>query len=139
MPDEIDYDEATQTLCVGDGRIAPVLQAAWTYQVSGMRVVRHWFGYRKRNPAGRRGSQLDDIKATSWTPETTTELLNLLNVLGRLVELQPRQADLLIGILDSPFVTVTDLARVAVLPVPELSRRPAPLMSADYGGQAEMF
>lgn len=54
MPNEIAYDPRTQELRVGAGVVAPVPQAVWEYQVSGMRVVRKWFGYRKREPEGQR-------------------------------------------------------------------------------------
>jgi len=64
--------------------------------------VKHWFGYRKKNPAGNRGTPLNDIVATTWTPAMTTELLELLNVLGRCIELEPRQEDLLDRITTGP-------------------------------------
>jgi hypothetical protein len=128
MPDKIDYDEQSETLKVGDGRISPVAAEVWNYQVSGMRVVKHWFGYRKKNPSGNRQSELDHIVVTSWTPAMTTELLDLLNVLGRCVALQPRQAELLDEIMDSPRITVADLEDAGVLPVPAAATKaPKPI------------
>lgn len=128
MPDKIDYDEQSETLKVGDGRISPVSAEVWNYQVSGMRVVKHWFGYRKKNPSGNRKSELDHIVATSWTPAMTTELLDLLNVLGRCVALQPRQAELLDEIMASPRITVADLEDADVLPVPAAATKaPKPI------------
>ena len=41
----------------------------------------------------------------SWLAEYTTELLNVLDVLGRLVLLAPKQADLLERICIGPIVT----------------------------------
>jgi hypothetical protein len=83
-----------------------------------MRIVKHWFGYRKKNPSGNRNSDLDHIVATSWTSDMTTELLELLNVLGRCVALQPRQVDILNEIMTAPQITVADLEDAGVLPVP---------------------
>jgi hypothetical protein len=40
-------------------------------------------------------SPLEKIQPDGWLGEYTEDLLNLLNVLGRLVALEPRQADLL--------------------------------------------
>lgn len=88
-----------------------------------MQVVKHWFGYRKKKPAGNRGSPLNDIVATTWTPTMTTELLELLNVLGRCVELEPRQEELLDQIMRGPLVTVDDLTAAGVLPVPSAARK----------------
>ena len=47
-------------------------------------------------------SLLGDIQPDAWPAEYTTELLNVLNVLGRLVALEPVQADLLERICTSP-------------------------------------
>ena len=40
-------------------------------------------------------SPLGDIQPGAWPAEYTTELLNVLNVLGLLVEMEPAQASLL--------------------------------------------
>lgn len=123
MPERIMYDEDSQTLHVGTGEITPVPQEVWDYDVNGMPVVKHWFGYRKRKPAGKRTSPLDDIVATTWTPAMTTELLELLNVLGRCVELEPQQDELLGRILAGPLLTTDELTSAGVLPVDVTARR----------------
>ena len=40
-------------------------------------------------------SPLDKIQPDHWLPEYTRDLIDLLHVLGRLIELEPRQAELL--------------------------------------------
>jgi hypothetical protein len=124
MPQEISYDPATQALQVGDGRIQPVPQQVWDYEVSGMRIVRKWFDYRKKNPRGRWSSPLDDINPEMWPPKFTSELLDLLNVLCLCVDLEPQQAALLGRICTGPLITVADLERARVYPVPETARKP---------------
>ncbi len=123
MPETIGYDPATLTLEVGAGRIRPVPPEVFAYEVGGTNVLRKWFGYRKKNPAGKRTSPLDDINPTASSPEFTTDLLNLLNVLGRLVELEPAQADLLARVLAATQVTVADLSQAGVLPVADGFRK----------------
>lgn len=123
MPERMRYDEGTRTLHVGAGEIAPVAPEVWNYQVSGMPVVKHWFGYRKKKPSGNRKTPLDQIVATRWTSTMTTELLELLNVLSRCVELEPRQEDLLDRIANGPLITIDDLVESGVLPVPDSARR----------------
>jgi hypothetical protein len=111
FPDTIEYDAAQQQLKVGTGRIGPVPPTVWGYQVSGKQVLRQWFSYRKKNRERpqigdrREPSPLGDIQPDHWLPEYTEELLNVLNVLGLLVELEPRQADLLKRVVDGPLVT----------------------------------
>jgi hypothetical protein len=124
MPDEIDFDEATETLLVGDGQISPVSRSVWEYEVSGMRIVRKWFDYRKRNPRTKWSSPLDEIVAASWPARFTTELLELLNVLAWCVELEPRQAVLLDRICAGPLITADELQAANVFPVPGRARKP---------------
>ncbi|WP_405064339.1 N-6 DNA methylase [Kribbella sp. NBC_01505] len=124
MPDTIELILDGGFLQVGLGRIGPVSEAAWNYEVSGMRVIKHWFDYRKRTPAGRRGgSALDTIVADRWTLEMTEELRSLVAVIEGCVALEPRQADLLERILSGRLITNQDLTAASVLPIPESARR----------------
>lgn len=101
MPDEIQYDETKHRLLIGNGVIDNVPAAVWQYEVSGKRVLTHWFSYRKKNRERpiigdrRPPSKLGDIQPDHWLAEYTTELMNVLNVLALLVELEPDQAKLL--------------------------------------------
>lgn len=115
MPDSIGYDATARRLLVGTGAVENVTPAMWNYEVSGVQVLKHWFSYRKRNRQRplignrRPPSPLGDIQLEHWLPEYTTELLNVLNVLGWLVELEPDQAALLDRICDGPLISVGDL------------------------------
>lgn len=116
FPDTIGYDAPTQTLKVGTGRIGPVPPAVWEYEVSGKQVLTQWFSYRKKNRERpiigdrRKPSPLGDIQPDHWLPEYTTELLNVLNVFGLLVELEPKQADLLARVIEGPLVPTAKVA-----------------------------
>ena len=125
MPDDLTYDSQTRELHIGDGVIAPVDPRVVAYEVSGMNVLRKWFGYRRATRPQARGEQspLDDIRPTSWPPEYTSDLLDLLNVLTLLVEMEPAQADLLDRVMSGPRVTVEDLTTTGVLPVPDSARK----------------
>ncbi len=115
MPDLISYDAAQQRLLVGRGHIEPVPPAVWHYEVSGKQVLVQWFRYRKKNRERpmigdrRPPSPLGDIQPDTWLAEYTTELLNVLNVLGLLVELEPAQADLLRRICEGPTIPASAL------------------------------
>ncbi|WP_460363270.1 type ISP restriction/modification enzyme [Actinocorallia lasiicapitis] len=123
MPDVISYDPGALTLHVGSGAISPVPPEVWAYEVAGWRVVKKWFDYRKKRPGGKRTSPLDDIFASAWTADTTSELLELLGVLILVVDLEPRQADLLDRICAGPLITTADLTSTLVLPVPPRVRK----------------
>jgi hypothetical protein len=97
LPDTMDYDPATRRLKVGKGYIDNVTPEMWAYEVSGKRVLWQWFSYRRLDR-----SPLDDIQPKGWPPEYTTDLLDLLHVLGRLIALEPAQADLLNRICAGP-------------------------------------
>lgn len=138
MPNHISYDPSKETLHVGEtGRIAPVPQAVWDYTVSDMEVLQKWFSYRKRDPAGLNRSALDDIQADRWTTSMTTELLDLLHVLGRTVSLEELQDELLERVLEGPLIAADDLTAATVLPVPASARKAPPVPKAD-GQQATL-
>jgi hypothetical protein len=88
----------------------------WSYQVSGKQVLRQWFSYRRKNRERpqigdrRKPSPLGDIQPDRWLPEYTEELLNVLNVLGLLVELEARQAAVLNRICESPLIPASRFA-----------------------------
>ena len=110
FPDTIDHDAARSRLKVGTGFIDTVPKAVWDYEVSGKQVLRQWFSYRKRDRTRpqigdkRPPSPLQAIQPDHWLPEYTAELLNVLNVLGMLVEMEPAQADLLGRIVEGPLI-----------------------------------
>lgn len=117
-PETYAYDPDAQVLEVGEGRFAPVAPPVWEYEVSGLRVVESWLGYRMREPAGRRSSPLDEINPDRWPPTYTTELLKLLWLLEATVALHPEQEELLEAVLAGPLLTADELG-----PVPDELRR----------------
>lgn len=119
IPQSIMYDSSSQSLALGSARIDPVSSAVAAYEVSGMRVIKHWFDYRRRNPTGRRGgSDLDELTAEKWTRAMTEQLRDLIAVLEGCVQLEERQADLLDRIVAGVQITTTDLEDASVLPAP---------------------
>lgn len=116
MPETIGYDAAARRLRVGAGCVDNVAPEVWAYEVSGKRVLAQWFSYRGRDRSRpmigdrRAPSPLGDIQPAGWLAEYTTELLNVLNVLGRLVRLEAGQADLLARVCAGATISVADLA-----------------------------
>ncbi len=88
----------------------------WAYEVSGKRVLTEWFSYRKQNRDRpimgdrRPPSQLGEIQPDCWLAEYTTELLNVLHVLGALADLEPSQSKLLARICAGPMIAAAELA-----------------------------
>lgn len=130
MPDSINYDAGKHRLLVGHGFIENVPLAVWQYEVSGKQVLLQWFSYRKRHRERpiigdrRPPSPLGDIQPDHWLPDYTTELLNVLNVLGLLVELEPKQADLLGKICAGPLISGAELKAAGALEVPAAPKKP---------------
>ncbi|WP_433283345.1 type ISP restriction/modification enzyme [Micromonospora sp. CA-244673] len=125
MPETLTYDAERGAIFLGDGEFGPVPAAVWEYAVGGRNVVKSWFNYRKREPGGRRGSPLDDIHADTWQPSWTSEFIDLLTVLARLVELEPAQAELLALVLSGELITRDELTADGVRwPAGPLDRKP---------------
>ena len=112
LPEKFSYDAAAQTVHIGLGEFGPVSKAIWDFEVSGLKVVQSWLGYRMKNRKGKRSSPLDDITPKEWTGDYTSEFLRLLNLLTRSVALQPTQTALLDEILTGPLLPATALGPV---------------------------
>ncbi len=140
MPDVISYNVAAHRLQVGAGHVDNVSPPVWAYEVSGKQVLTHWFSYRGHDRSRpiigdrRQPSPLGEIQPEGWLAEYTTELLNVLNVLGRLVALETRQADLLERICVGPVVPVEDLkASIAAALLTSPRRKVARSRNRDQG------
>ena len=129
LPERYVYDAANQTLSVGEGRFAPIAPAVWEFEVSGLKVVQSWLGYRLKNRKGKKSSPLDDIAPAGWPPEFTSELLKLLHLLEETLALYPALADLLERILNAPLLMAGQLSE------PPKAYRDAPKASE---GQQEL-
>lgn len=112
LPEKFSYDAAKQTIDVGGGKFGPVPPEVWAYEVSGLKVVQSWLGYRMKNRKGRKSSPLDDITPKEWGGEYTSEFLHLLNLLIHTIALQPQQAALLDAILAGPLLPAAALGPV---------------------------
>ncbi len=140
MPDAIGYDSAKERLLIGSGFVEKVTPAMWNYEVSGRQVIVQWFSYRKKNRERpmigdrRPPSPLGKIQPDHWIAEYTTELLNVLNVLGWLVDLEPNQKDLLAKICLAPTITASELRAAGAFEVPRKTKT-----KADDPKQSKLF
>ncbi len=121
LPETMEYDRAACRLHIGRGFVDNVPHAVWDYEVSGKQVLRHWFSYRRLDRSRpiigdrRPPSPLDKVQPESWPAEYTTDLIDLLHVLGRLVALEPSQAALLDRICRGPLLNAGTLAATGAL------------------------
>ena len=129
FPNRIEYDVDAYRLKIGDGFVDNVQPAVWRYEVSGKQVLVQWFSYRRLDRSRpiigdrRPPSALEKIQPDSWLAEYTTELMNVLHVLGLLVALEPRQSDLLNRICDGPLMSADDLRARGAFDAPAKIRR----------------
>ncbi|MDQ3557838.1 MAG: hypothetical protein M3453_01365, partial [Pseudomonadota bacterium] len=132
LPETMDYDAAARRLRIGKGYVENVSPEMWAYEVSGKPVLRQWFSYRRRDRSRpitgdrRPPSPLDSVQPEGWLAEYTTDLLDLLHVLGRLIALEPAQADLLDRICAGPLRGADELRAAGALAAPEVAAAPRP-------------
>jgi Type ISP C-terminal specificity domain/N-6 DNA Methylase len=133
MPDSINYDASKKRLLVGQGYVENVEPEMWLYEVSGKQVLLQWFSYRKahreRPMIGdrRTPSPLGGIQPDHWLAEYTTELINVLNVLGWLVDLESAQAGLLERVCTGPTISAEELRVSGALEAPAQLQRGIPM------------
>jgi hypothetical protein len=119
-PAEYGYDPAKQAIAVGDGRFGPVKPEVWEFEVSGLKIVQSWLGYRMKKRAGKKSSPLDDIRPERWTARMSDELLELLWVLESTLAKEPEPKKALDKIVAGPCFTAAEL------PTPKPEERKAP-------------
>ena len=131
MPDTVDYDPGRQRLLIGKGYVENVSPAVWRYEISGKQVLRQWFSYRKRDRERpiigdrRPPSPLAFVQPDHWLAEYTTELINVLNVIGSLIDLEPAQAALLGRVLAGPLISDEELRLAGAFESPPPTERKA--------------
>lgn len=130
--DRIEYDGGSRRLKIGGGFVENVPRAVWEYKVSGKAVLVQWFSYRRLDRSRpiigtrRQPSSLHRIQPDCWLAEYTSEWMNVLHVLGRLVALESRQADLLERICGGTLICGDDLrAKGAFDSSGKVRKRPA--------------
>ena len=121
LPDDMHYDAAKRRLHIGRGFVDNVPPEVWAYEVSGMNVLRQWFSYRKADRSRpiigdrRKPSPLGDIQPEHWPHEYTSDLMDLLHVLGGLIAVESSQAALLDEILAGRLLDHTVLSDAGAL------------------------
>jgi hypothetical protein len=134
IPESKFHDPDAEVLHIGDGMIINVSTPMWEYRVSGTQVVRDWFNDRRRDRSptligDRTISPLWQVHSDYWRASYTTELLDLLNVLGRLVLTEPDQDAALSAVVAGEIWSVEELTAAGVLPITRAQRA----LRADLG------
>ena len=106
------YDGSRNVLVIGSGEFNPVPPEIWNFEVSGLKVIQSWLGYRMANRSGKKTSPLDDIGLPEWTAELNSELLQLLWILENTLALCSDQADLLDEIYSGELLLANSLGEV---------------------------
>ena len=135
---EISYDAETRQLHIGDGVISGVLPEVWDFEVSGMNILGKWLGARTRRgigrAAGKAATPLDLVRPTEWEDEWNDELLDLLRMLTRTVELGAQQTQLLEEVVQGELIAPEQL------PSPTDAERKVPkTIKRDYGQTSLIF
>lgn len=106
-PEDFSWNAFDEVLSLGDGQFGPISQEVWEFEVSGLKVLQSWLGYRMRNGKGRKSSDLDEIRPERWT--FSNELLTMLAILEGTIERTPRAAQLLERVVESPLIAADSL------------------------------
>lgn len=127
-PEAHSFDLANSEITVGNGRFGPVTTEVWDFEVSGLKVVQSWLGYRMKKRAGKKSSPLDEIRPERWTPRMSEELLELLWVLEATLGMEADLETQLNRIVDGSCFTAAEL------PEPSDDERKAPGAAPSAGG-----
>lgn len=126
-PEAYSYTPKSREIAVGDGRFGPVAPEVWEFEVSGLKVVQSWLGYRMKKRAGKKSSPLDDIRPEHWTARMSDEFVELLWVLEATLDMEPDLAAALDKIVAGPCFVASEL------PQPTAQERKAPGATSTTG------
>ena len=132
-PEDYEYEPASNEIRVGEGRFGPVSPGVWNFEVSGLKVVQSWLGYRMKKRAGKKSSPLDEIRPERWTPRMSDEFLELLWVLEATLAMEPELTAALDAVLAGPCFKANEL------PQPTEAERQAPKAAGEAGDLLAMM
>ncbi|MGH2582215.1 MAG: type ISP restriction/modification enzyme, partial [Anaerolineales bacterium] len=108
-PEDFAYNVDTCEVRLGDGRVVPVTPEIWEFEVSGLKVVQSWLGYRMKVRTGKKSSPLDEIRPKRWTARMTDELLELIWVLEATLAMEPELSAALDAVVGSKCFGTSEL------------------------------
>ncbi len=124
-PTSFEYDAETETLRVGDGVFTAVAREVWAFEVSGLRIVDSWLGYRLKKRAGKTGgSPLDSIRPGTWPDLDGSQLLELIHMIEASLVIEPEASAALAEVLGSSLIDP------ALFPMPS-EQETRPLLGED--------
>jgi hypothetical protein len=133
-PEAYGFNPGKKEITVGDGRFGPVAPEIWGFEVSGLKVVQSWLGYRMKKRTGKKSSALDDIRPERWTARMSEELLELLWVLEATLAMEPALEAQLDEIVAGPCFAAGELPSPS-----EDERRPPGPGTVAAGGLLEIM
>ncbi|MFC1434403.1 type ISP restriction/modification enzyme [Streptacidiphilus sp. N1-3] len=136
-PDTLGYEPETESVLLGDGRLAPVAAAAWEFRAGGEPVLAEWFARRVPDPEAQPGS-LEALGLSGWPQQSTADLVDLATVLTLLADCRPALRELRAA-RRGPWVSAAELTAAGVLPVPGWCRRPASVLLHQEEGPEGQF
>ncbi len=117
-PEKYSYDPLSKTVTVGAGEFGPVEQSVWDFEVSGLKVVQSWLGYRMKVRSGKKSSPLDEVRPESWT--FSAEFVKLLAIIEHFAGAEDKAGELLELVVSGPLIDPS------VIPTPSEDERKAP-------------
>ena len=131
----VGYDEQSQSVRVADGVLEGVRPEVWAFEVTGMKVIPKWLGYRTAKGTGKAVSSkspLDHIRPTEWSEEWSHELRELVHVLTETMDMLPKGVLLLDQILEGELISADEL------PEPPDELRKPPKVKSSSGDELDL-
>lgn len=110
-PSKFSYRPAGKELHIGNGRIAPVDSKVWNYEISGLKVLQSWLGYRMQKPKGKKSSALDKIRPQKWSNEMNKNLHELIWILEATLNMEPDLENILQSVVESECFNANELPK----------------------------
>ena len=138
-PDEFSYDSTSKEIKIGNGRIGPVASEVWNYEISGLKVLQSWLGYRMKKPRGKRSSELNKIRPQQWSRDMNKNLRELIWILEETLNMEPDLENILRAVIKSECFSASELPKPskAQKKPPRPSPSQSPLLNKCYASDED--
>ena len=138
-PDKFSYDSTSKEISIGNGRIGPVDSEVWNYEISGLKVLQSWLGYRMKKPRGKRSSELNKIRPQQWSRDMNKNLRELIWILEETLNMEPDLESILRAVIKSECFSASELPKPskAQKKPPRPSPSQSPLLNKCYASDED--
>ena len=111
LANEIKYEKESLSLHVGSGLLEGVTPSVFDFEVSGMKVINKWLGYRVKSADKKVSSPLENLIGDEWISEWSDQLLEVVAAIEETLRLRNLGSSILDRILGAELFSKDEIPK----------------------------